>query len=224
MSEEIDKLILMVLRLLEKEYVNVNTPGVSDLSDALTVFATKYSCVEEMRMLKNEHLPYKSGLKMTDEDVSAIIRFLLSMRGRVREDLLLLESILHPVILMVAESRLQSGHYADAVESAFKEVNSAVKVKASSRLHKEHDGAKLMQHVFSPENPILLVEEDIDTQSNKDTQQGYMMMFVGAMSAIRNPKAHENMTISKEDAIRKLMFASMLMHKLDASYLVEGEQ
>ena len=45
------------------------------------------------------------------------------------------------------------------------------------------------------------------------------MMFTGAMSAIRNPKAHENMTISKDDAVRKLMFASMLMYKLDASKL-----
>jgi uncharacterized protein (TIGR02391 family) len=79
-----------------------------------------------------------------------------------------------------------------------------------------------MQHVYSSENPILLVEDNLDTQTNKDTQQGYMMMFSGAMSAIRNPKAHENMAISKEDAIRKLMFASMLMYKLDVSHLVEG--
>lgn len=61
--------------------------------------------------------------------------------------------------------------------------------------------------------------DNLDTQTNKDTQQGYMMMFAGAMSAIRNPKAHENMTISKDDAVRKLMFASMLMYKLDASKL-----
>jgi len=74
--------------------------------------------------------------------------------------------------------------------------------------------------VFSPDNPLLLVEGNLDTQTHKDTQRGYMMMFSGAMSAIRNPKAHENMTISKEDAVRKLMFASMLMYKLDASQLV----
>ncbi len=61
---------------------------------------------------------------------------------------------------------------------------------------------------------------NLDTQTNKDTQRGYMMMFSGAMSAIRNPKAHEDMMISKEDAVRKLMFASMLMYKLDAAQLV----
>ncbi len=64
----------------------------------------------------------------------------------------------------------------------------------------------------------LLVEDNLDTQTNRDTQQGYMMMFSGAMSAIRNPKAHENMVISRDDAVRKLIFASMLMYKLDASH------
>ena len=58
----------------------------------------------------------------------------------------------------------------------------------------------------------------------KDTQQGYMMMFAGAMSAIRNPKAHTVMEISYDDAMRKLIFASMLMYKLDASHLVESVQ
>ena len=81
-----------------------------------------------------------------------------------------------------------------------------------------------MQRVFSSDNPLLMVEDNMETQSNKDTQKGYMMMFSGAMSAIRNPKAHENMVISKDDAIRKLMFASMLMFKLDSAHLVEDGQ
>ena len=114
---------------------------------------------------------------------------------------------------------MNSGHYADAVEGAFKELNNAVKDKAGPKLDNELDGQKLMQHVFSQNNPILLVEDNLESQTNKDTQQGYMMMFSGAMSAIRNPKAHENMEISKEDAIRKLMFASMLMYKLESSLL-----
>jgi len=50
------------------------------------------------------------------------------------------------------------------------------------------------------------------------------MMFSVAISAIRNPKAHENITISKDDAIRKLMLASMLMYKLEAAQLVPEKQ
>jgi len=227
MYDEIDELILMVLRLLDKESVNGDTPGVSELSNKLAVFAVKYSLENEIEVLKREHVPSKSIQWMNDRDVSAIIRYLLSLRDRMPKvvcGMIGLNGVFHPAILRVAESRMDSGHYADAVESAFKEVNNMVKANATLKLHKELDGVKLMQHVFSLENPILLVEDNLDTQTNKDTQQGYMMMFSGAMSAIRNPKAHENMAISKEDAIRKLMFASMLMYKLDVSHLVEGGQ
>ena len=130
---------------------------------------------------------------------------------------------IHPKIRKVSFVAFKSRLYADAVESAFKEINVVVKNRALARLKQEFDGQTLMHHVFSPKNPILVVEANLDTQTNKDTQQGYMMMFSGAMSAIRNPKAHENMVISKEEAIRKLMFASMLMYKLDESHFVEDD-
>ena len=41
-------------------------------------------------------------------------------------------------------------------------------------------------------------------------------MTAGAMSALRNPKAHSNdVVLTAEEAMRRLMFASMLMYKLD---------
>ena len=205
--------------MLEKRRVNVDTLGVAELSDKLTEFGVKYSCEAEVREVKQNHVPHKSDQWMNDEDVSSIIKFLLSQRRKQKMTLSSLGSLIHPEIMRVAESRMNSGHYADAVEGAFKELNNAVKDKAGPKLDNELDGQKLMQHVFSQNNPILLVEDNLESQTNKDTQQGYMMMFSGAMSAIRNPKAHENMEISKEDAIRKLMFASMLMYKLESSLL-----
>ena len=219
MIDEIDELIAMVLSLLEKRRVNVDTLGVAELSDKLTEFGVKYSCEAEVREVKQNHVPHKSDQWMNDEDVSSIIKFLLSQRRKQKMTLSSLGSLIHPEIMRVAESRMNSGHYADAVEGAFKELNNAVKDKAGPKLDNELDGQKLMQHVFSQNNPILLVEDNLESHTNKDTQQGYMMMFSGAMSAIRNPKAHENMEISKEDAIRKLMFASMLMYKLESSLL-----
>ena len=41
-------------------------------------------------------------------------------------------------------------------------------------------------------------------------------MFAGAMSALRNPKAHSNEEIiSAEESLRRLMFASTLMYAVD---------
>jgi hypothetical protein len=44
---------------------------------------------------------------------------------------------------------------------------------------------------------------------------GFMKMTEGAMNALRNPVAHENLSLSPEDAMRRLMFASMIMCKID---------
>jgi uncharacterized protein (TIGR02391 family) len=220
MADEIDDLILKVLEFYRKHRVDGDTPEVSELGDKLLAFAVRYSLEDEVCEMREAHLPTRSNQQMTVEDANAIIKKLLSLRNKIVPCRAGVREVLHPTIVSVSESRMKSGHYADAVEGAFKELNNAVKDRVRSRLNNELDGKKLMQRVFSPDNPVLLVEGDLDTQTNKDTQQGYMMMFSGAMSAIRNPKAHENMTISKDDAIRKLMFASMLMYKLDAAQLV----
>lgn len=121
---------------------------------------------------------------------------------------------IHPQIISVAKGRFNDGHYADAVEAAFKEINTRVKKIYRDRTSVEKDGAKLMQAAFSIQNPIIRLG-DTSTETGVNIQQGYMEMFVGAMIGIRNPQAHNNLLISKDKAIRKLHFASMLMYKID---------
>lgn len=71
-----------------------------------------------------------------------------------------------------------------------------------------------MQAAFSIQNLIIRLG-DTSTETGTNIQQRYMEMFVGAMIGIRNPQAHNNLLISKNKAIRKLHFASMLMYKID---------
>lgn len=132
----------------------------------------------------------------------------------------------HPKITAVSREAFKSNLFAQSVEAAFKELNVQVKMRIKKEFPKlctEKDGVSLMQTVFSPNNPLLKVESEIESTSGRDTQMGYMNMFAGAISAIRNPKAHENMTISKDDAIRKLYFASMLMYKLENAIAVHDQ-
>ena len=56
---------------------------------------------------------------------------------------------------------------------------------------------------------------DISTDTGMNEQKGVMFMLQGAMSALRNPKAHANIKLTAEDAMRRIMFASMLMYKID---------
>jgi uncharacterized protein (TIGR02391 family) len=123
-------------------------------------------------------------------------------------------TLLHPRVQVVAQPRFRSGHYADAVEATLKELASTVRALVLQRGGPELDGTALMQMAFSPKSPIIVLA-DLTTQSGKDMQRGYMDMFAGAMSAIRNPKAHGNVLITRERSLHFLFVASTLWYTLD---------
>ncbi len=224
-NQEIARLHDAVRWLIETDQrVTIDLRQYREFYDSVQRFVGKYGLgqTNEWRKL-DQNLIRTSKEYLSLKEARAIQRALEALRDKAVEN----EkenhgafpeywTYVHPEIQRVSEKAMTFGMYAEAVEAAFKEVNVHVKRKTGS----EKDGVKLMQWAFSPDSPVLRVEEGVKTQSGKDTQTGYMYMFSGAISAIRNPKAHENMFISREDALRKLYFASMLMFKLDASDLV----
>ncbi len=123
---------------------------------------------------------------------------------------------IHKDIQRVSKNKFEDGYYADSVESAFKEVNTRVKNIVKKKTGREYDGASLMQQAFSLEAPIIKLD-DLSTESGKNIQKGYLQIFSGSIIGIRNPKAHENLTISEERAIHFLFLASLLMEKIDES-------
>lgn len=123
---------------------------------------------------------------------------------------------MHPQISKVSKKLYEDGHYAEAAENAFKEINSRVKKIYILKCPNEKvlDGVALMTTVFSDNEPLIEFG-DRTSESGRNIQKGFMMMLAGAMAGLRNPKAHENLTIADNDAMRQLMFASMLMYKID---------
>lgn len=132
--------------------------------------------------------------------------------------------LIHPKIVAVSQKLFEDGHYANAAEDAFVEINDRVKklfLKINPTATKIPDGYTAMNTVFSDNTPMVeFCDRSTDTGSN--IQKGYMQMLAGAMSALRNPKAHANITITKDDAMRRLMFASMLMYKIDEAVKYSG--
>jgi uncharacterized protein (TIGR02391 family) len=123
--------------------------------------------------------------------------------------------LLHPRVVEIARERFAASHYADAVEASLKALNNEVRTLARARGAPDMDGARLMHAAFSPKAPIIVLA-DLGTESGRDMQQGYMEMFAGVMSAIRNPKAHDNVTISPERALHLLFVVSTLWFTLDS--------
>ncbi len=119
---------------------------------------------------------------------------------------------LHPEIARAASKRYQDSNYADAVEAAVKALNALVRLRSGSDL----DGTKLMEAVFSPNNPMLKFNLLAD-QSDKDEQKGFMMMFSGAVSGLRNPRAHKFIQDDPERALEFIAYISLLAKLLDGA-------
>jgi uncharacterized protein (TIGR02391 family) len=100
--------------------------------------------------------------------------------------------LVHPRVSALARPRFEAGFFGDAVESSFKDLNDAVKRIVKEIDGRELDGASLMNTAFSPNNPVIRLTPLL-TATDKDEQQGYMQIMAGAMTGIRNPKAHGNL-------------------------------
>lgn len=166
------------------------------------IFQVPYGMTYEVRNALIDMLNKTIGVLQSKEEISK------SVKDNIW-------SIMHPEIIRVAQQRFESEQYADAVEAAFKEINTRVKNMYLEKNGETKDGADLMFSAFHANNPVLCFDFSTSPFSKDDIQKGYMHMFAGAMMGIRNPKAHANEMITKEDALRKLAFASMLMYKLD---------
>ena len=111
-------------------------------------------------------------------------------------------------------SLFASAHYSLAVQRACTYMHNTVREK-SGRFDK--DGADLMMSVFSPSNPLLRLN-DMATISDRNEQQGYMFLLAGAMTGIRNPRAHEHdHEDSPEEALEMLVLVNHLMRILHRS-------
>jgi uncharacterized protein (TIGR02391 family) len=117
---------------------------------------------------------------------------------------------LHPEIARASSSLYQDGHYANAVESSVKALNGLVRLRSGL----EFDGTTLMERSFNPTNPVLKFNELLD-QSDKDEQKGFMNLFSGAVSGLRNPRAHGFIEDDPERALEFIAFVSLLAKLLD---------
>jgi uncharacterized protein (TIGR02391 family) len=75
-----------------------------------------------------------------------------------------------------------------------------------------------MERTFSPSSPILKFNS-LQDQSDKDEQKGFMQMFSGAVSGLRNPRAHKIIRDDPERALEFIAFISLLAKLLDEAQL-----
>ncbi|MFI1436490.1 TIGR02391 family protein [Streptomyces lydicus] len=121
------------------------------------------------------------------------------------------ECSLHDGIVEAVADRYATGHLADAVQKAFQ----AVEYRVQRLLDSSEVGAKLMGNAFGGVAPRLTVAR-ADGASQVSEQDGFRDLFRGAMSGLRNPRAHGPHYAEEEaEVLEMLAFASLLMRRLD---------
>ncbi len=118
---------------------------------------------------------------------------------------------LHPEIERASGGLFRDDHYANAVEDACKALNTLVKLRSG---RDDLDGVTLMQQVFSEKSPTLQFN-DLRDDSDRSEQRGMMHLYIGAMAAFRNPRAHKIIQDDPERALEYIAFISLLAKLLD---------
>jgi uncharacterized protein (TIGR02391 family) len=119
---------------------------------------------------------------------------------------------IHPIIIQVSGQLFADGHYSQAIFEAFKIINILVKKESGLSYL---DGKNLMSHAFKLPSPRLRWT-NLETDSDKDEQEGFMFLYMGAIVGVRNPKAHDHV-IQKDEikTLEYLSFASLLVKRID---------
>lgn len=172
--------------------------------------------------LAEQSIDEERKFQLLQEFINALTPEDSPLRNLIKETAKLPEldfwGMIHKDIIRVAKDKFEDGYYADAVESAFKEINKYIKKIVRDKTGEELNGANLMYKALSERNPIIVLD-DLSSETGRNIQKGYMQIFAGAMTGIRNPKAHENITVSKDRATHFIFLASLLMYKLhEATY------
>lgn len=212
--------------LIENKPVTFASPNYIRFKDMITKYVYERNLDNTLEWnIISDLMIYTSNQTLSSASANTILINLEKMKRldlKRKQEEVIFDNQIHLLISNVCKRKFLDGHYADAVESAFKEVNSRCKNIYKLRKGAEKDGSDLMNNLFSPKNPILRFEDN-STESGKNVQLGYMQIFSGSIIGIRNPKAHENQVLNKESAYQRLILASLLMSKIDEAEEYENK-
>lgn len=117
---------------------------------------------------------------------------------------------LHPAVQKAAAELYTGGHYTTAIEAATKALEVAVREQSGLPA-----GGNLMGRAFADDGPIDVHRHEGVT--GKDEQAGFRFLYMGAATALRNPRHHEFITDDPVSALEHLALISLLLRRLDTA-------
>ena len=164
------------------------------------------------RLIKEKSHIYSASTNFNENVIIILADLATSYKFDIASDFYL---DLHPKVKEHSLNLFKNGHYTQAIFESVKALNNYVKEKAQIL---DKDLSDAMAKAFNENNPIIKLNDFI-TRSDKDEQDGFKLLYMGAMKGIRNPKAHENIIQKdKNRTLEYLAFISLLFRRAE-----EGE-
>ena len=123
-------------------------------------------------------------------DLTVVETAIVRLLGSPAEQSTGFSASLHERIRDTASTLYEDAHYKEAVLLAYGEIFAEIRKKSGLK----DDGAKLVNDAFKLEDPVLVIRE-LETESGKSAQKGYMELLRGAYQAFCNVLAHHDPSI-----------------------------
>lgn len=121
------------------------------------------------------------------------------------------EELLHPAIVASSLGQYRNGHLRDAVLNGVIAVFDMVRPRTRLNL----DGKDLVGQAFGLEKGKLVFSE-IGTETGKNDQKGFLQIYEGIYTGVRNVKAHSlNHDLNEQKAAQYLVTLSLLARRVE---------
>ncbi|QNP48650.1 TIGR02391 family protein [Diaphorobacter aerolatus] len=121
------------------------------------------------------------------------------------------DDLLHPAIVESSLGQYRNGHLRDAVLNGVIAVFDMIRARTGLNL----DGKDLVGQAFGLEKGKLVFSE-IATETGKNDQKGFLQIYEGIYTGVRNVKAHSlNHDLSEQKAAQYLVTLSLLARRVE---------
>lgn len=103
-------------------------------------------------------------------------------------------------------------NYSEAIKDSIQFIGDLIREKSGLQT----DGQNLIGQAFGGKNPKVKLNK-LQTETEKNIQQGTESILRGIYSAIRNPRSHSKYEDKQEDADAIILFINLLLKQLDNS-------
>jgi len=146
-------------------------------------------------------------------DVPAVLKAAeaLAREGSKEVKCLGFEDLLHPAIINSSLAQYRNGHLRDAVLNAVIAVFDLIRARTGLQL----DGKDLVGQAFGTDKGKLIFSE-IETETGRNDQKGFLQIYEGIYTGVRNVKAHSlTHDLNAQKAAQYLVTLSLLARRVD---------